>query len=456
AGFYTGYIASAITLGRFLSAYPLGHVSDSIGRKPVIVGGLLSIVVFSVTFGLSTNFTFAILSRFILGLTNGISPALRTTLRETCGHEHVLQGMTYFSGCQAFSLVFGTAVGGLLAQPAVNYPRVFSDTGVFGTYPFLLPNLVGACLALALLPLVIIYVPETKDFETQRVEQALSTGNSTGTGRGSLEHQQPLDRNGGEALSQHFAGSPTFEMQDMDAREVTSRIHGGDGGGRELELIGEEGLGGGGARALLRTPHVKTVLFLGFAIQALLIGFEEAYPLWVLSTPDVGGLSWGTIEIGKVFLAAGLIVAMLQFFVFPGVVKVLGISIWQRIGCLMGIPAFLAASSAESLSWNDISLEVVSVASTACIYCCNAMVTLALVVASTSMVQANMRGKLGGLYYTTESLGRFIGPIGFANMFAWSISPSSFDWVDFRFVFLMSAIAMVVITILAWGTVTDE
>lgn len=24
--------------------------------------------------------------------------------------------------------------------------------------------------------------------------------------------------------------------------------------------------------------------------QALTIGFEEAYPLWALSTPDVGGL----------------------------------------------------------------------------------------------------------------------------------------------------------------------
>lgn len=83
-------------------------------------------------------------------------------------------------------------------------------------------------------------------------------------------------------------------------------------------------------------------------------------------------------------------------------------------------------------------------------------VTLALVVASTSMVQASMRGKLGGLYYTTESLGRFIGPMGFATMFAWSISPSTFDWVDHNFVFLMSAIAMVLITILAWGTITDE
>lgn len=36
--------------------------------------------------------------RLILGLTNGITPALKTTLREVCGEEHVLRGMTYLSG----------------------------------------------------------------------------------------------------------------------------------------------------------------------------------------------------------------------------------------------------------------------------------------------------------------------------------------------------------------------
>ncbi|CAN0284569.1 unnamed protein product, partial [Laminaria digitata] len=59
------------------------------------------------------------------------------------------------------SLVIGTGVGGFLAQPAVNYPNLFSDTGLFGRYPFLLPNLVGTCFALVLLPLVLVYVPET-------------------------------------------------------------------------------------------------------------------------------------------------------------------------------------------------------------------------------------------------------------------------------------------------------
>lgn len=33
-----------------------------------------------------------------MGLTNGIMPALRTTISEVCGPEHVVLGMTYISG----------------------------------------------------------------------------------------------------------------------------------------------------------------------------------------------------------------------------------------------------------------------------------------------------------------------------------------------------------------------
>lgn len=40
-------------------------------------------------------FTFT--ARLILGLTNGNMPALRTTVNEVCGREHVVVGMIYFS-----------------------------------------------------------------------------------------------------------------------------------------------------------------------------------------------------------------------------------------------------------------------------------------------------------------------------------------------------------------------
>lgn len=64
-GYYAGYVASAFTFGRFGSGYPLGYLTDSMGRKPIIVSGLFSVMLFSLAFGLSPTFGFAVGSRFV-------------------------------------------------------------------------------------------------------------------------------------------------------------------------------------------------------------------------------------------------------------------------------------------------------------------------------------------------------------------------------------------------------
>lgn len=83
-------------------------------------------------------------------------------------------------------------------------------------------------------------------------------------------------------------------------------------------------------------------------------------------------------------------------------------------------------------------------------------VNLALVVASTNIAPPHLRGKLSGLYNTSESLGRFTGPAGFAKTFAWSISPAAFGWVDHYFVFLLSAMAVSMVAVLVWRTLEVE
>lgn len=65
----------------------------------------------------------------------------------------------------------------------------------------------------------------------------------------------------------------------------------------------------------------------------------------------------------------------------------------------------------------------------------NKQVSIALAVASTSVVPSSVRGKLSGLYGTAESFGRFTGAVGFAILFAWSVSPHSsvrVGWPPFR------------------------
>lgn len=83
-------------------------------------------------------------------------------------------------------------------------------------------------------------------------------------------------------------------------------------------------------------------------------------------------------------------------------------------------------------------------------------VSIALAVASTSIVPSRFRGKLSGLYGTAESFGRFTSAVGFPVLFAWSISSDNLGWVDHRFVFYSSALALGVATVVAWRTLPAE
>ena len=72
AGFASGYIASAMMLGRLFSSIAWGRAADSIGRKPLLLLGCFSIGTFSLLFGFSSNFIMALSARFLLGFFNPI------------------------------------------------------------------------------------------------------------------------------------------------------------------------------------------------------------------------------------------------------------------------------------------------------------------------------------------------------------------------------------------------
>lgn len=47
---------------------------------------------------------------------------------------HFVYGSYPPAGSRGIGLVVGTAIGGLLAQPAINFPNIVSSTGLFGRY----------------------------------------------------------------------------------------------------------------------------------------------------------------------------------------------------------------------------------------------------------------------------------------------------------------------------------
>lgn len=69
--FYAGMVTSAFTFAEFTTGYVWGRISDRIGRKPVLLMGLLGTALSVLIFGFAKNLTVAIIARVLGGLLNG-------------------------------------------------------------------------------------------------------------------------------------------------------------------------------------------------------------------------------------------------------------------------------------------------------------------------------------------------------------------------------------------------
>ena len=104
-GFYAGFVLAAFMVGRIVSSYPLGILSDKWGRRPVIEMGLLvSCVFFQLGFALTPNFTLALGFRFLMGATNGIIGVSKAWLPELVPTDRQPMAMSMISGMWGIAL----------------------------------------------------------------------------------------------------------------------------------------------------------------------------------------------------------------------------------------------------------------------------------------------------------------------------------------------------------------
>lgn len=163
ASFYAGLLVSAYAVAEALTAMIWGAISDRYGRKPVVLFGLCGVALSSLLFGLAKKYWIALLARFVGGSLNGNVSVMQTMVAEmvmdTPQHEptaYAVQPFVWFLGS-----IIGSAMGGFLAQPAKFYPDIFPEDGVFGQYPYLLPNLVAVAVIVIAVVQGIFFLEET-------------------------------------------------------------------------------------------------------------------------------------------------------------------------------------------------------------------------------------------------------------------------------------------------------
>ena len=78
--FWVGVVIAVYSLAQFLFTPILGSISDRLGRRPVIMFGLISNSVFFIVFGLSNSLEMAICARFLAGAVSYTHLTLPTIL----------------------------------------------------------------------------------------------------------------------------------------------------------------------------------------------------------------------------------------------------------------------------------------------------------------------------------------------------------------------------------------
>lgn len=122
---YSGFLALLFALSQFLFVLRWGRWLDVVGRKPVLLCGLLGTLVLLLVFGFSTNFYMALAARFMAGALNGNIVVLRTVIGELCvERRHQAMGFSTLPLLFNVGSAIGPLIGGLrlLTRPNRDNP----------------------------------------------------------------------------------------------------------------------------------------------------------------------------------------------------------------------------------------------------------------------------------------------------------------------------------------------
>ena len=162
-GLWVGLLMTAYSAAQFLFSPFWGSLSDRIGRRPVLMIGLVGNTVFFTAFGFSKTLLFALAMRFLAGVFNGNIAVARAYIGDVTSPQQLATRMGLIGAAFGLGFTIGPFIGGEFSSPAERW-GFFVGT-VFDTYPYLLPCVIASALSAGSLLLAGRYLTESIDLE---------------------------------------------------------------------------------------------------------------------------------------------------------------------------------------------------------------------------------------------------------------------------------------------------
>lgn len=172
-----GMLQACYTLAQFFLSVFWGRLADSehVGRKRVVLVGLLGSAISCAGFGFSRSFAMAATFRILCGILNSNVGVMRAMIAEMIEDKRLVTSLFFLTlsqeeerltinryqtraflllpMCYNIGVIIGPIFGGMLADPIRTFPGLFGPGSVFGgkngvewmqKYPFALPNVLSA------------------------------------------------------------------------------------------------------------------------------------------------------------------------------------------------------------------------------------------------------------------------------------------------------------------------
>ena len=140
-----GWLVAVYSLMQLIFAPIWGSVSDRVGRKPVLIVGIVGYAVFLILFGLATQLWMLFLARSLAGiLSSATYPSMMAFISDSTTPEERGDGMGKLGAAMGLGVILGPGIGGWLASDSLS-----------------LPFFIAAGLAVVTLALVAVFLPES-------------------------------------------------------------------------------------------------------------------------------------------------------------------------------------------------------------------------------------------------------------------------------------------------------
>ncbi|KAJ2783442.1 hypothetical protein H4R18_001707 [Coemansia javaensis] len=305
--FYAGVLFMSYSVCQATTSTYWGPLSDRIGRRPTVLICAAGDLITFVLFGLSKSFWWALATRCLNGFFVGNGAVIKSATAELADDTNRPRMMAMLPLIWHVGVMGGAAVGGLLANPAEQYPGVFGGVELFRTYPYLLPCLCGSLTTAFGLMAGVFWLRETLVRDPSDDAPAAEAGEST----------------------------PATEPTTPDTESTTPATE-------STALVASMRRIGPKPAVVLMTPVAKRVILTTTLLCLVVIMMLQTYPIFAATPTSDGGLGFAPRSIGFSLAVAGIAVVYLQLVAYPRLERSLGALWCYRAGMLVMAPYFFA------------------------------------------------------------------------------------------------------------------